>query len=359
MRIAYYAPLKSPDHPVPSGDRLMARMLRAALERAGHRVVLESGLRSYCRDPDDNAAASAITVAAEAERRRIAAAWGQDPPKVWLTYHPYYKSPDLIGPPLARAYRLPYLTIECSYSARRNRGVWAAGQAAVLEGLRQAAANICLTARDREGIAAAAPDARLADLPPFIDPAPYLGPATAKEGPVRLITVAMMRAGDKLDSYRMLAGALEGLQALDWRLTIVGAGPAEAEVRALFAGLTGRVDWAGLLTPSEVAARLRQSDLYLWPGFGEAYGLAYLEAQASGLPVVAQAIAGVPEVVSAVLTPLEDVAAYRDAVAGLIADPVRRAALGQAAREQVLSRHSFDAAATRLNAILTDVVGGP
>ena len=37
--------------------------------------------------------------------------------------------------------------------------------------------------------------------------------------------------------------------------------------------------------------------LYAWPGFGEAYGLAYLEAQAAGLPVVAQDIDGVPGVV--------------------------------------------------------------
>ena len=36
MRIAFYAPLKPPDHPVPSGDRRMARLLMAALATAGH-----------------------------------------------------------------------------------------------------------------------------------------------------------------------------------------------------------------------------------------------------------------------------------------------------------------------------------
>ena len=36
---------------------------------------------------------------------------------------------------------------------------------------------------------------------------------------------------------------------------------------------------------------------YVWPGTGEAYGIAYMEAQAAGLPVVAQKTAGVPEVV--------------------------------------------------------------
>src|SRR3990172_8095375 len=46
MRIAFYAPLKPPDHPVPSGDRRMARLLMTALRHAGHEVDLASRLRS-------------------------------------------------------------------------------------------------------------------------------------------------------------------------------------------------------------------------------------------------------------------------------------------------------------------------
>ena len=46
MRIAFYAPLKAPTHPVPSGDRRMARLLMAALEAGGHHVTLASTLRS-------------------------------------------------------------------------------------------------------------------------------------------------------------------------------------------------------------------------------------------------------------------------------------------------------------------------
>jgi len=361
MRIAYYAPLKSPDHPVPSGDRLMAILLRAALAAAGHAVTLVSDLRSYCGDPDNTACADRIAVTAAQERQRITAAWQQTPPQVWISYHPYFKSPDLIGPPLCRTFGLPYVTIEASYSARRNLGHWAASQAAVLAGIHQAAVNICLTARDRAGIMAIAPMARLADLPPFIDPAPYLVPRPPRSGPVRLITVAMMRAGDKLASYAMLAQALTGLLALDWRLTIVGAGTAEPAVRALFAAVQDRVDWAGLCPPARVADLLAHSDLYLWPGYGEAYGLAYLEAQAAGLPVVAQRVAGVPEVVTeatGLLTPPDDLPAYRAAVAALITDTALRQALGQAARARVLARHSFQAASARLQDILAAVTQG-
>ena len=47
MNIAFYAPLKSPDHETPSGDRRMARLLLATLERAGHELHIASHLRSY------------------------------------------------------------------------------------------------------------------------------------------------------------------------------------------------------------------------------------------------------------------------------------------------------------------------
>ena len=47
MRIAFYAPMKPPDHPAPSGDRRMARLLMAALDAGGHSVELSSRFRSY------------------------------------------------------------------------------------------------------------------------------------------------------------------------------------------------------------------------------------------------------------------------------------------------------------------------
>ena len=54
---------------------------------------------------------------------------------------------------------------------------------------------------------------------------------------------------------------------------------------------------AGRAAPDEMPSSICRGAIYAWPGCGEAYGLAYLEAQAAGLPVVAQETAGVPEVV--------------------------------------------------------------
>lgn len=359
MKIAFYSPLKSPNHPVPSGDRLMARQLMAALRMAGHEVSVASELRSFSRAPGEAISPDA----AEAEIARLRRLWRESgAPDVWFTYHPYYKAPDLLGPVLAAEAGIAYVTAEASYSARRDRDGWAGRQALLAEGLQQAAVNICMTRRDRVGLEAAVPGARFAMLSPFIDPAPFLALEPAPQ-PGRLVCVAMMRNGDKLDSFRMLAQALGLLDRLDWRLSIVGDGPAAGGVRATFADLPeSRIDWLGERQPDEIAAILSQAAIYVWPGCGEAYGLAYLEAQAAGLPVVAQATAGVPEVVlhehAGLLTPAGDIDAYAAAIADLLEKHDRRLAMAQAARLFVRDERSLAQASATLSGILETYVKG-
>lgn len=368
MRIAFYAPMKSPNHPVPSGDRQMARLLVKALEHAGHTVELASELRSYCNEPDDNHYDSVEAEAAK-EVDRLSREWRTSRPDLWFTYHPYYKSPDLLGPLIARTLRIPYVTAEASYSARRNVGRWATTQASVAKAIRLAAANICFTERDRQGLEQALPEARLERLPPFIDvatdnftPSPQGGGGRGGGEYTRaatnaLTTVAMMRPGDKMESYRMLARALERLLDLSWTLSIVGDGPCRNDVAAEFATLPQeRIEWHGELTQTAVAATLRNASVYVWPGFGEAFGLAYLEAQAAGLPVVAQAIAGVSEVVkddeTGLLTTANDINAYSDAIGRLLTDASLRDRMREAAHRFVVQERSLPTAATRLDEIL-------
>lgn len=361
MNIAFYAPLKSPNHPTPSGDRLMSRLIMQALGMAGHKVTLASEMRAFLGNSDDSAGHAALTALAAGERSRIAEHWRRDgPPDLWFCYHPYYKSPDLLGPPLAAAFNLPLVTAEASFSARRNIGVWAGMQAQVLQMVDAAALNICMTARDLAGLQQAAPAGQFARLPPFIDTAAFTaGLAT----PNHLITVAMMRPGDKLHSYAMLAASLALLPDLPWSLSIIGDGPARTAVEGLFAGFAPhRLRWHGLVEPAGIAALLPHAALYVWPGCGEAYGLAYLEAQAAGLPVVACHTAGVPEVVAhgltGLLTPEGDVAAYAEAIAALLRDPARRSELAQNARAKTLQDHALGPAASTLEHILKTAIAG-
>ncbi|RYE62566.1 MAG: glycosyltransferase, partial [Oxalobacteraceae bacterium] len=131
-------------------------------------------------------------------------------------------------------------------------------------------------------------------------------------------------------------------------------------VEALFEGaLAGRVEWMGLQSAEEVAALLSTASILTWPGVSEAYGLSYLEAQASGLPVVAENGAGVPEVVTdgigGILTPPGDAVAYAAAIERLLYDETERLRLGHAAREFVVSQRSITAAADRLDEIITAI----
>jgi glycosyltransferase involved in cell wall biosynthesis len=360
MNIAFYAPLKSPGHPVPSGDRLMARQLIAALELAGHSVEVVSEFRSFLPSPDSSTEQRDADAAGEIDR--ISAAWGSTArPDLWICYHPYYKAPDLLGPPLCRRFDIAYVTVETSYSSRRNIGRWAEAQEAVLNGVRLAAVNICLTERDRLGLAQAAPDARLVHLPPFIDATPFLARQPAPQ-PGRLMTVAMMRPGDKLSSYAALADALSRIHHLPWTLCVIGDGPVRPEVEQLFSGpIQDRVQWLGQKSQAEIAELLSTAWVYVWPGHGEAYGLAYLEAQAAGAPVVAEAVAGVPEAVadgrSGVLTPPEDAGATARAIEHLLQDADQRRRLGQGARDFVTAERSIEVAAGRLHEIITSCMG--
>lgn len=362
MRIAFYAPLKSPDHPVPSGDRLMARQLVRALEEGGNEVTLASELRTFHATPETMI--PGLENAAQAERERLSRLWEQGgPPDLWFCYHPYYKAPDLIGPDLCRRFGLPYVTAEASYSHRRNLGCWARHQELLKEMVGLAGINLCFTERDRAGIAEAVPGARLARIAPFIDVSSFLArPPVPRSG--RLVTVAMMRPGDKMSSYTALAEALALIADLDWSLAIVGDGPERAAVEALFSGFAhGRVEWLGELSRGEVAKVLSGGSVFVWPGHGEAYGLAYLEAQAAGLPVVAEQVAGVPEVVehgrTGLLVPTGDPRAFADAIASLLADEPRRLLLSEAASRFVSEERSLPVMARYLSEVLVPALEYP
>ncbi|MEM6667268.1 MAG: glycosyltransferase, partial [Pseudomonadota bacterium] len=86
----------------------------------------------------------------------------------------------------------------------------------------------------------------------------------------------------------------------------------------------------------------------------------YLEAQASGLPIVGGNGWGVRDVVRHGVTGLlcdpGEAAAHSAAIAALIGDPVRRHAMGEAARAHVMANHSLEAGANILDDMLKGVL---
>jgi hypothetical protein len=346
MRIAFYAPLKPPSHATPSGDRRVARLLLDALRLAGHRPFVASRLRSF----DPTGARQAET--AERGRRiavRLVAGWQARPgqaPDLWFTYHLYYKAPDWLGPAVSAALGIPYVVGEASVAMKRAGGPWDAGHRAVVAALRA----------DREGIMPSLADpARYLALPPFLDAGAYTS-AQPGNDPPRLVAIAMMRPGDKLASYRILAEALARLRERRWELEVIGDGPARGAVETALAPLGSRVRYAGALGDAEIAGRLAAADLFVWPAINEAYGMAILEAQASGLPVVAGNSGGVGAIVAdgvtGLLAPPGDAAAFAAALDTLLEAPGHRMAMGAAALDKVRREHDLPAAAGRLGAIV-------
>jgi glycosyltransferase involved in cell wall biosynthesis len=375
VRIAFYAPLKAPGQGfAPSGDRRVAGLLMAALAHSGERVELVSTFRSYDAD-GDRERQTALRAQGETLGRALAAQWQGQPsserPDLWFTYHLYYKAPDWLGPIVAASLGIPYVIAEASYAPKRAGGPWVLGHESSAAAIRQAALLVCPTRDDIAGLRELVPQERILHLPPFLDLEPYRSAgATREENRARLAAehkldtgvpwiavVAMMRHGDKLASYRALAATLARVADLPWRLVVVGDGPARAEVRtALESAVPGKTLFLGEVKTRDIAQVYAACDLTVWPAINEAYGMALLEAQAAGLPVVSCAMRGVPDVVvdgeTGILVKDNDFEALARELRGLLLDHERRRGLGRGAAAFVLRERSLEMAAGRLSRAL-------
>jgi glycosyltransferase involved in cell wall biosynthesis len=368
--VAFYTPLKHPDEPEPSGDREIARGLVRALRTGGYAPELASRLLTWRRrfDPGDvvrverRAAAVAATLVRRYRRRPAAAR-----PRLWMSYQNYYRCPDLVGPVVATALDVPYVLVDAALSSSSRRTAFRPWVSAARLAVRRADLVFAMSSRDVPRLTAlrgrrfAAERIRL--LPPAVDTGRYAAsPETrarhraalasrvaAGDGPL-LLCVAMMRAADKLDSYRLLAEALAGVPA-PWRLVVVGDGPDRAAVEAALGRLPPeRVALAGAIEPAALPALYLGADLFVFPGRGEALGLVYLEAAAAGLPVVACAGPGPAAMVAPGGSVLAEptAPALGAAVAALLADPPRRAAMGEAGQRWIAAERSQTTFASRL-----------
>jgi glycosyltransferase involved in cell wall biosynthesis len=124
-------------------------------------------------------------------------------------------------------------------------------------------------------------------------------------------------------------------------LLLVGGGELENAVREQVAGLglQERVRFLGIR--ADVAEILNASDVFVLSSLWEGNPMSVMEAMAAGLPVVSTAVGGVPELVregeTGLLVPSEDAAALAQAMQALVDDPVRRQAMGAAARQHAVA----------------------
>jgi glycosyltransferase involved in cell wall biosynthesis len=362
-RILFFAPLKAPDHPTPSGDRTVGRLLMRALKRAGFEVELASRLRTRLSAPSlsaqyakrDKCFAAADRLIAQARKLPKAKR-----PRAFFTYHLYYKAVDWIGPRVAAALDIPYLAAEASHAPKRAKDEWAFNHAGAEAAIKAADAIFCLNPSDKECLALATEKRRLVDLPPFLDLKRF-APMAPEHAAARaalaqrlklddkrpwLLAVGMMRPGDKLASYRLLAEALQRAGLKRPLLLVAGDGEARRDVTSAFRDAPCPVEFLGRIAPDKLVPLYAACDLLVWPAVNEAFGMALLEAQACGVPVLAGAFGGVAGIVADGKTGF----LTRPGDAGDFAAGLKRAlrsdlaALGRAARRKVERRHDIAAA---------------
>ena len=170
-----------------------------------------------------------------------------------------------------------------------------------------------------------------------------------------VVTVSVLRAGKGID---VLLRAIPSVP--DAYFLIVGDGPLRAEWEELSRtiGVAGRVRWAGYRR--DVDAILPNCDLFVLPSLDDAFPTVLLEAMAAGLPAVASAVGGIPEIitpdVTGVLVPPGDPQPLSSAIAGLLADQQRLTRMSRCAQLIAQQRFSTQAWIARLEKLYGEMV---
>lgn len=182
--------------------------------------------------------------------------------------------------------------------------------------------------------------------------------ARARLGVDDATTVGFVGGLDAAHAFKGLGVLLQAVGGLsgDIRLLVCGDGALrpQYEARARESGLGRRVRFLGGVSDDRLPDVYAAADLIAFPSVSraEAFGLVALEAAASGRAVVASDLPGVRTVVrdgvTGILVPPGDATRLTQALAGLIADPNRRQALGVAARARVERELTWDHALDRL-----------
>ncbi|MBU0972167.1 MAG: glycosyltransferase family 4 protein [Proteobacteria bacterium] len=345
MKIAFYAPLKPLDHPVPSGDRSIARGLAGFFESRGHRVMVQARVRTrwiYWRPwvwP---------LLVKEAFCCWIGAI--KDRPDVWLTYQTYYKAPDLIGPLVCTFLKIPYVLFGASYATQRKKRfkTW---PGFYLNRIALNRADQVFTNRkeDQAQLLRLLPPWKISSIVPGIGVEHSAFKRERQQGPRPVIlTAAMFRDDVKTRGLAWLIRCcgLLAQKGVDFELVIAGGGKRQKDLEDLaLIHLPGRHGFAGQLRPDQMNAFYDAGDLFAFPGINESLGMVFLEAQSRGLPVVAFDTGGIPEVVArgktGFLVPCFDVQAFARALEQLILDPFLLQKMGRAARNHVLCHHDI------------------
>jgi glycosyltransferase involved in cell wall biosynthesis len=156
--------------------------------------------------------------------------------------------------------------------------------------------------------------------------------------------VGRKRHADVLRALAVLSGRHPAL-----RYVIVGDGPERIALEGLAArlGVAARVEFCGQLSPAAAIERARRCTLFAMPSTEEAFGVAYIEAMAGGLPAIGCRGEPGPEEIAAagdgfMLVPPGDIERLTQRIDELLSDPQRLREAGRRARATVATHFTWE-----------------
>jgi teichuronic acid biosynthesis glycosyltransferase TuaC len=228
---------------------------------------------------------------------------------------------------------------------------------ATLEHARLVLANSAGTARRCQALGAAATEVvHLGTELPARPADPPADPVLVSVGNL----IGRKRHADVIEAVALLAP--------DWpalRYVIVGDGPEREGLLGLAQarGVADRVALLGRRNPTDAVIQARAGSLFVMPSVAEAFGVAYVEAMAAGVPAIGCAGEDGPEEIAAAGGGIELVAprdprALASTIDGVLRDPARRAALSAQARETVAREFTWERCGQQTVAAYQEVLRG-
>ena len=368
MRISFYTPFKPLDHANPSGDLMIARGLYGYLENQGHKILIMSTFRSrwVFWKPW-------IWTWLIRDTRRIMRTIASNGVDLWFTYHSYYKAPDLLGSFISRRLKIPYVIFQGIYSTKRKRD-WKTWPGFVLNRAALCAADHVFSNKkvDYLNMKRLLPSQRITYVKPGISPHAFSFDAGARDELKKLwdvgdepvvLSAAMFRPDVKTQGLSLVIRVCGELFRKGLRFYLVIAGEGRERNRLLQLAkehLPGRVRFVGKIPRNEMYRFYSAGDIFAFPGIRESLGMVFLEAQSCGIPVVAFANGGIPEVVrdgeTGFLVPLYDSDRFAEAIEFLLTKRDIRQKMGHTAQVHVRESHDININYKEMEKVLEDIV---
>jgi len=193
-----------------------------------------------------------------------------------------------------------------------------------------------------------------------IDPAKFQKPTQPITNSFNIICVGRL---EKVKGHKYLIEACAQLknQNVDFRCYLVGDGELRSQIQRQInrLDLIHQVKIIGFQPHQQVVELLAQADILVQPSLSEGIPVAVMEGMATGIPVVATSVTGVPELVeddtTGLLVPSQNSMALAEAILKLYKSPELRKQLGKSGRAKVIEEFNLQHSAAMLNKIFQNI----